>query len=57
MFFSSKNIQKYFIVNLNQISTISLNNRKVVTFEYHKLVKNFRYNIESDTFKSSFLKE
>ena len=51
MFFSSKNIQKYFIVNLNQISTMSLNNRKVVTFEYHKLVKNFRYNIESDNSK------
>lgn len=46
-FFSSKNIQnesqllltKHFIVNLNQISTMSLNKRKELTFEYHTLVK------------------
>ena len=64
-FFSTKNIQnefqllltKYFIANLNQISTMSLKKRKELTFEYHTLVKKSRYNIENGTFESSLLKE
>ena len=64
-FFSSKNIQnefqllltKYFIANLNQISTMSLKKRKALTIEYHTLVKKSRYNIENGTFESSLLKE